>query len=332
MSTNFPNGLYSRGTPVEGIGYGWHKDSTIRFVDGTNGNDNNDGSKPDEAYATIKAAIDDCTAYDVVYVMPKIWLSGTDPSGRWLGSPYTEDPVTIAYANESIAVVGVAHQALHGPPYSTVWEDNSTSAQVTIQSPMCAFENLAFERASGTSGQIYASGNVQGTDEGCLTTIYNCHFHYGRGSTTDGSTGGAVYGDGMWGMTVDNCSFLGCLNGVAIKSNTATSGNITITNNVFRSRLTSASDISSDIYIYTQGSTNLFIANNYFAHLIPSGGHNRFISVQADIRQGLITGNHLGSVQGTTLTVGSAGTGIVCPDNVGHGANYCNGTEMSEAT
>jgi len=324
MSTNFKYGLKSRGVPVEalGFGYGIASTSTIYFVDGTNGNDGNTGMDPSAAFASIKKAIDTANAMDVIYVIPKEWVTG----GLWLnGNPYTEDAATINYAKCGLTIVGVGHQALRGKAYSAVWKDNSTSAQVTVNAPMCAFENLAFERSSGTSGQIYINGNVGGTSEGALTTIYNCHFHYGRGSGTGGDTGGAVYIDGAWGTTVSNCSFLGCLNGIAAKSNTATTGNMVFTNNIFMSRLTTPSDISCDIYVYTQGSESLVIDGNLFAHLLPTGGTNRFISIQSDVRTGLISNNMFGTAQGSDITIAHNGTGVTCPDNMGVGANYCNG-------
>ncbi len=166
-----------------------------------------------------------------------------------------------------------------------------------------------------------------------MTTVYNCHFHGCNGSGATGDTGGAVYSHAAWGTTVDSCSFLGCRIGVSLKSDAATSGNMTVIRNIFYSRLTSASDISADIYVYTQGSASLLVADNYCAHLIPSysGGHSRYI-VTADVRQGVIANNHTGGVQGTTLTTGSAGTGISCNNNVGHGANYTNGALMAEST
>lgn len=319
--TRFPNGLEGYPLIGAGLGYGWSPQSTIYFVDGTNGSDSNSGFEPKKAKATIKAAIDAANKMDVIYVMPKDWVSG----GLWLGAPYTESAATIDYAKHGLAIVGIGHQGLRGQPYGVVWKDNSTSAQVTVNAPMCAFENLAFERSSGTSGQIYVNGNVEGTSEGALTTIYNCHFHYGRGSDTGGDTGGAVYVDGAWGTTVDHCSFLGCLVGISMKSNAASTGNMVIRNNIFMSRLITPSDISADIYIYTQGSACIVIDNNEFAHLLPTGGMNRFISVQADVRQGIMSNNMFGTAQGSDITIAHNGTGCTVPDNFGVGANYCNG-------
>lgn len=42
----------------------------VLWVDGTNGNDSNDGKAPDRAYKTIQAALDDTSAYDTVAVFP----------------------------------------------------------------------------------------------------------------------------------------------------------------------------------------------------------------------------------------------------------------------
>lgn len=71
--TNFPNGVSSYGVPVMGGGGGLPPTTgKYLFVDSVTGNAGNTGLRPDDALATIDAAIGLCTASkgDVIVVMP----------------------------------------------------------------------------------------------------------------------------------------------------------------------------------------------------------------------------------------------------------------------
>lgn len=69
--TEFPNGLSSYGMPLFG-GHEVFTTGKVYFVDSVTGSDNNDGSSPENALATIDAANNKCTASkgDFVIVMP----------------------------------------------------------------------------------------------------------------------------------------------------------------------------------------------------------------------------------------------------------------------
>ena len=329
MVTPFEHGILATPNIGGALGFGWKSDSKSIFVDGSNGGNSKNGSTPDEAVATINKAISLADAWDVIYINPKNWTSGN----LWLGTSYQDTVnLSIPYAKQGLAMVGIGHQGLLGPPYGTVLTEvsASTEAILKVHAPMCAVENLTFYKASTAVNGVYFYGDVAGTSEAALGSVYNCHFHGCTGSSAQGSDGGAVYGHAVWGLTVDSCNFMNCGNGISFKSDAATAGKFVARNNEFTSRLTSASDIGCDVYVYTQGSVTILIRDNYFAHLIPSlsSGSGKWISVQADIRQGLVTNNHCGGVVGTTYTQGYNGTGIQVPSNVGLGANYCNGQIM----
>jgi hypothetical protein len=330
--THFPHGIIAFPNIGGGSGaFGYSTDSITYFVDGNNGLDDNDGTSPERAYKTVYRALNTANAWDVIYVLPLNWTSGN----LWLGTAYqdTANALSITYAKTGLALIGLAHQSLlGGPPYGTIIKElaSSTAPILKVHAPMVAIENIGFERGGTAVNSLYFYGDVAGTSEAALGSVYNCYFYYGTGSGADGSTGGAVHGDATWGLTVDNCTFFECRHGIAVKSNAGTAGNFIFRNNNFFSRLTSASGISADIYVYTQGSTSLLIENNKFAHLIPSyaGGHSKWIYIDADVRQGLITNNHCGGAVGTVYTQGYGGTGISVPTNVGLGINYCNGQAM----
>lgn len=75
MTTNFPNGLLSRGSPVESkIPMGVNN---VYWVDGTNGNDNNDGKTLGSAWATVEKFFANDAARDVCLVMPGTYTVAT---------------------------------------------------------------------------------------------------------------------------------------------------------------------------------------------------------------------------------------------------------------
>lgn len=309
--------------------YGVRSSSKIYFVDGDNGSDGNTGYDPENAVATIYRALTLANAWDVIYVFPKAWTLGN----LWLGTAYQDTTnMTVTYAKQGLAMVGVSPQAVCGQAYSVVIKEveSSTAANLNVYAPMCAFENLAFERdGTETGGQLRFSNDDAGTYEANLGSVYNCHFYLGNG-TTGSSYGGALIGWALWGLTVTACSFQDCRIGVGWSSSGPTAGNLTVKDCVFRSRYGSGSQIDADIAVYTQGSGHVTILNNYFAHYIPSltaGAIKRWISVDSD-RSGLVAGNHFGGAIGTTYTIGYGGTGVQLPTTVGIGANYCNGALM----
>jgi len=319
------------GVPV-GTRYGWKQGSTSWFVDG-DASVTGDGTSPDKPFKTIYEAVTAASSWDVIYIAPKAWTSG----GLWLGTAYQETTdLSLTYAKTGVAVVGLGHQGIIGQPYGTVIREKSSSTQPIwkVHAPMCAFENISFEKESTAVNGLYFYGDSAGVSEAALGSVYNCHFHGLAGSGATGDTGGAVYFDACWGATVDRCSFLGCRIGISFKSNAGTAGNFIARNNTFLSRLTAASEISADIYMYAQGSASCSITHNNCAHLIPSyvGGHARYIIVTADVRQGLVAFNSVGAVTGTNYTVGPTGTGIICPANVGHGPNWGNAALLASTT
>ena len=328
----FPDQVRQFGGAPVGSGYGWKLGSTSWFVDG-DVSVTGDGKSLTRPFKTIYEAVNNADAWDVIYIAPKAWTSGN----LWLGTAYQETTdLSLTYAKTGVAVVGLGHQGIIGQPYGTVIQEKSASANPIwkIHAPMVAFENLSFENQSTAVNGLYFYGDVAGTSEAALGSVYNCHFHGLAGAGASGDTGGAAYFDACWGATVDRCSFLGCRIGISFKSDAGTAGNFIARNNTFMSRLLSASDVSADIYVYTQGSVSLAIYKNVFAHLIPSysGGHARWVLVTADVRQGIVADNYCGGVTGTNYTVGPTGTGIVCPANVGHGGNYGNAAILASTT
>jgi len=323
------------GVPV-GTGYGWQDGSTSWFVDAAMGA-TGDGKAPGRAFKTITEAIAAASAHDVIYIAPKAWTS-LEYSYPGLNTAYAES-TSIAYAKAGLAIVGIANQGIRGIPHGVVIRQtaSATTANMKVYAPLCAFENLAFENgdATETGGQLVFRGGTAETYEGHGATVYNCYFFYGNGTTGPGNWGGSVMADQTWGLTVDSCYFLGCRVGIAFQSGGASAGSFIARSNIFASRNLTPTEIDADIAVYTQGSTDILIAGNYFAHLLPalSGGSLlKWVVVTGDVRQGLIADNYCGGVVGTNYSVGAAGSGISCPANVGIAGNYGNNKIMASTT
>jgi len=305
------------------------------FVDGDNGSDSFSGLSAESSKKTIQAAITAAAREDVVYIRPKTWTS-LPYSYPGLNTAYAESLI-IPYAKAGLAVIGVGNQGFRGIPHGVVIREtlSAITANLKVYAPLCDFENLVFERGgTETGGQIVFQGGTPVTYEGNGGTVYNCYFYYANGTTGPGGWGGAVMADQVWGLTVRKCYFLGCRQGISFQSGGASAGSFIVQKNIFASRNTAASEIDCDIFMYTQGSVSLLIEGNLFAHLIPTlsgGGRLRYIYLTADVRQGLVTNNHIAGVQGGThLTAGATGSAFVFPANVSQGANYTNGALMAE--
>lgn len=332
---------------IKGIGaFGLRTASRTIFVDYENGSDDNpiadNGNTPESAKQTVGAAISAANAWDVIYIAPKAWTSAAYP----VGTPFRESTtdLSIAYAKQGLALIGIAHQALVGQARAVAIRGvtSATNPILTVHAPMVAIENLCFDQTTdgftaGTAvNDLYFNGEVDGTSEAHMGSVYNCSFNYGKGSGATGDTGGALYGSSIWGLTVDECFFQDCRIGVALKSSAPTGGQWIVRNCNFTTRNTTASTISADIYVYTQGSTNVQIYNIYCGHVIPTytGGHGRYIIINADVRNGLLHNVCMGVAADTTtaLTVGPTGSGIVCPaGKIAVGAIYSEGAAAAWA-
>lgn len=312
------------GAPV-GSMYGWKNGAKSWFVDGDI-SATDDGSCPDRAFATITEGIAAASANDVIYIAPKAWTSITY-GYPGLNTAYAES-TSIAYAKSGLAIVGLGHQGFHGIPHGVVIREtaSATTANMAVYAPLCAFENLTFERGgTETGGQLVFNGGTAGTYEGHGGSVYNCYFYNGNGTTFSNTWGGSVQADQCWGLSVAKCYFLGCRVGISFQSGTWTAGAFVARDNIFASRLEDATDIDADIYVYTQGSTNVVIIYNFFAHRLPNlsgGGIKQYVQCTAAVRQGIISFNCIGD-DTAGLTVGPTdATAISCPDTVGRGPNW----------
>jgi hypothetical protein len=167
--------------------------STVRFVDGEDGNDNNSGLKPVEALKTIQAAVTASTRGDVIYVRPLQYTGGTG------FSRYTEEVTVTAgasagsaahFENANISIIGTVNTP--NPEYGVRWKHlTDTSGYCLInKAPALHLENLGFY-AEGAAGAVRllcngATTTQRGSDG---TTFTNCVVKAGRVITADGGDG-----------------------------------------------------------------------------------------------------------------------------------------------
>jgi hypothetical protein len=189
--TTVGDGLFQYGgEPVGGVRFTnpW---SRHWFVDGTDGNDNNEGFAPESAKATIDAAIQAAGRGDVIYVRPKAYTVGTG------FARYTETG-TVDLTQSDLHIIGVSNSP--NPEYGVRWAKTSSGYNIDCSGPALHVENIGFfsEGATGTAllRNNGATDTQRGTDG---TTFVNCVVKGGRIITADG-------GDGT---TFENCLFHG---------------------------------------------------------------------------------------------------------------------------
>ena len=192
MLTNFPNGIFA--TPNVGGGLDAFSGNKIFFVDGDNGNDGNQGTSPDQAFATIQAAVTFAAAQDgaIVYIKARDMAAGaTDPVS------YAE-AVTIPATCSRMVLIGVSgNRTQQGLPQIKPAGAAHTFC-LTINAPGCLIMNLGFNGNSTAGAPINSgirlnSNGATGTINAAGTTITNCHFKNCAGTTvTSAATGGAI--------------------------------------------------------------------------------------------------------------------------------------------
>ena len=142
--------------------------STVRFVDGANGNDNNSGLKPTEPLDTIQAAVTASGRGDVIYVRPQAYVVGTG------FTRYTEE-VTTVLTQSDLSIIGCVNTP--NPEYGVRWKHatNTTGYCLVNIAPALHIENIGFFAESAAGAMSILNNGTTDTQRGTDgTTIYNC--------------------------------------------------------------------------------------------------------------------------------------------------------------
>ena len=170
----------------------------VRYVDGDNGSDNNNGREPNDAFATIQAAITASSSRDIIYIR----AIAPDADASEPGT-YVED-LTIPYAKWGLQLIGMSGTGVLQPFSGPKIKNATATALLTVNAPGVHISGLQFNctRNSGTYG-IYLTG-VSGyaTLAGSVgALIDNCYIK--NASSTYG--GISVYGG--YASTIRRCTF-----------------------------------------------------------------------------------------------------------------------------
>jgi hypothetical protein len=181
--TNFPNGVTSFGVPmIGGIG-GIPLTGTWYFVDPVNGSDGNEGTSPDQAFATLYQAHASMTAgqNDVCLLIGNGAASGSARLSTALAQ--TIDPAatagTLTWSKNACHLIGVsaptmvAQRSRIAPPSGTYTQSTFGSGNfVVVTAAGCIFSNISLFNGFSTGG----TNQICWTDSGGRNYYNNVNF------------------------------------------------------------------------------------------------------------------------------------------------------------
>ncbi len=281
--TNFPNGLSSRGVPVESPGSIPMGVNNVYWVDGTNGDDTNTGKRSDKAFKTIEkffavdAARDVCLVFPGTYTVATASLPLTPLANTKLiaaiPSPRPNVVITddaggsdtelVDVEVDNVTFQGIRFLAAHNDIANLV-KVADTANVVGLTFDHCWFDGVAFTTVNGV-----------GLDDGTFTTI---------------------------GLVVQNCRFEeGLVAGISV--GVLGIPQAEIVNNVSENDLSEAFVNMADVAASDGTGYGYVIANNMLIGASDGGGDSLGIVIAGgdDIAVGAITGNFHADV-GTPIT------------------------------
>jgi hypothetical protein len=292
----------------------WTGKGTVVWVDGTSGSDNNDGSSPSDAKATIQAAVTLAGANGTVLVMPKLITDTTgDPTS------YAET-VIIPATHVSLKLIGVSNGLTQGG-LPQIKKGSGSTALLTIRAGGCYVANMGFNGASSTGGGILLDDDYS-TKFAFGTTIEGCHIKNCKVTATNAATGGGIYwtsAGNAWQVRISGNRFYRNAGGVAMlgTSNTVPQ-DVVIENNYFGGP---ASVTDCHIFTAADGINGLVVHGNVFDNFpaVGSGSNLRFVKLTGSI--GILSGNYFADDK----TFGAAGNGGIVPTTMLMSGNYDEG-------
>ena len=309
---------------------------TVRFVDGTNGSDTNNGESWGDALATIQAAVTASSAGDTIYIAAKTITAGaTDPTS------YAES-IIIPAAKTSLSLIGVSRgRTQMGLPQIKPGGVTTGISLLTIRAGGCLIKNIGFN-GNSTAGAPINNGILLDDDgstkSACGTTIEDCHFKNCAGATVgDGRTGGAIVwsaNGGAWQVRIKGNRFYKnvcdvCLLGTSV----SVPQDVVIEDNVFSG---AAADVDVNLWLKGGGSgmNGVTIRNNVFQQFpaLSAGQVKLFIDATGCV--GIASGNVFAcntNASGTPKTFKANGTGAIIPTTLHFVGNFGQSQTAAEA-
>jgi hypothetical protein len=271
MSTNFPNGLSSRGVPVIP---GKLTTGKVFFVDAATGSDGHSGKNTTRPFATLNKAVGMCTADkgDVIYLMPNHYED--------IGDTSTTGAIDLDVAG--ISVIGIGNGS-NMPRF----DFNDADSDFLVGANNVLLENVNFEATvtivklgvaieAGVTGTTFRnckfSVETSATDEFLIAVniLAGCNDTLIEGCRMDMGLGGAATGIKLVGASADVSVVnnlikgdysLGCVAGI-----TTLSTEVLIANNIFMNGGSGNIGAVACVSMLT-GTTGYVIANEVFCNV-----------------------------------------------------------------
>jgi len=316
---NIDNNAAIQPHKVMGAGFLMRRNAKTIYVDGTNGSDNNSGTSPRRAKATIQAGVTAAGAQGVCYVFPKTITDFTgDPAS------YAET-VIIPATHMGMRLVGVGNGITQGG-LPQLRKGSGSTALLTVRAAGCLITGMGFNGAGATGGGILLDDDYAAKTE-FGTVIMGNHFKNCKGHATDGRVAGAVTwtaAGNAWQVRIEGNRFYKNLADVVLKgtSNTVPQ-DVIIQNNVFSGP---AADVDVNLYLAGgSGMNGVLIDNNIFQQLPAKGSGSVARYIDATGCVGMMTRCFFGcmtSEGSTELTFEAAGTGAKIPTTLHMAGNF----------
>lgn len=295
-----PGGLFQYGgMPVGGQVYNGMWGNKVWFVDYDYGTAGAPGDAPDAAEKYLDTIIAKASAWDTIYVRPRIVdYSGGDPQSMVPSTTTANCISTSAQYGLSIIGTGTGYNARCLGSITTLAGASgiATTPVLTMAGPYSTVENIHFKKGGMT-------GKPELLVTGFSSSVVGCRFNQGNGA-----------GHGYGALTIDVAPYVyvgrnwfdRCTIGVSINPTSADPYGICIENNEFNyETATCRADIMS-LSGSAQGNTRLIIRQNVFSHEIPNVSPARYIYIQdsgGGTSTGVVAGNYFGTATLVTATI-----------------------------
>jgi hypothetical protein len=294
--------------------------ANVFYVDGNNGSDSNNGTRPDLAFATIQAAITAASSDDTIYVRAKsMAATDTDPNS------YTENLV-IPAGKSRLRILGLGHGPVQGGVPQVKVGTTTTQALLTVRSPGVLIAGLGFNGAGATGGGILLDDDGGATKTAFGTSILDCHFKNCVGTTaTNAATGGAIQwpaAGNAWQIKIAGNRFYKNVGDIVMKgTGSSVPQDVVIENNIFSGP---AASVDCNIYTGGDGINGLIIRDNYFTAdpAIGSASNGNFLMLTGSV--GILANNFFACITeeaDTEITFGATGVNKV-PTTVFMASNF----------
>ena len=201
--TTFGDQVYQLGgVPVGGARFSspW---ATHYFVDYDDGNNDNNGKRPDDAKKTIQAAVTAASGGDIIYIRPRAYQNGQGFRRYTEDVTIDQDGATAADVdkNANKSLIGVTQRHIPTDFLGVRWK-YETATPLTISAPGTHVENIGFFAEDATY-VVNMINNAPTTYGGTGASFFNCSF---KGDAD-------FYANGIDGTQVINCTFQAKYNG-----------------------------------------------------------------------------------------------------------------------